>query len=107
MDITPIIVVPVIFATFYGIVHLLVRRQERLLIIEKGQDMPKLQTNTLFSALKLGMFLVGIGFGFLVGNILSHTTALTQEVSYFSMIFIFGGIALIAGHLIEKKKIED
>ena len=54
--------------------------------------------------LKIGMLLVGIALGILIGSIIDEYTTLPSEVGYFSMIFLFGGLALIANSLIEKKK---
>lgn len=99
-----IVALVVIFTTIYGVVKLLVHRKERLIMIEKGTNMPEIKgEELLFSALKYGIFFIGIGIGVLVANILGVTTKLQSEVAYFSMIFLFGGIALVVAHFIERK----
>lgn len=91
------------FAMVYGIVYLILRRKERLALLEKGQ------TATIFESakrgplnLKWGMLFIGIGVGILLGRILSEFTALGEEESFFSMIFLFGGISLVLFHFIAK-----
>ncbi len=84
-----------------------VRRRERLTLIEKGMDASIFSTkenNNSFVSLRFGMLFIGVGFGVLMGNILSVTTSLDEEVAYFSMVFLGGGIALVANYLIEKKE---
>lgn len=99
-----VLILAVIFSALYGIIKLLVRRKERLMMIEKGTDMPEIREEEfMFSALKFGIFFIGIGLGVLAANILSVTTKLESEVAYFSMIFLFGGIALVMAHFIERK----
>ena len=99
-----VLILAVIFSALYGVIKLLVRRKERLIMIEKGTDMPKIREEEfVFSALKFGIFFIGIGLGVLAANILSVTTKLESEVAYFSMIFFFGGIALVIAHFIERK----
>jgi uncharacterized membrane protein YiaA len=75
-------------------------------LIEKGADASLFQEwyEKTFSVLKWGMFLVGIGIGILVGNILAVSTNLEEPVPYFSMILLFGGGSLIAYHLIERNR---
>ena len=81
------------------------RNKERMALIEKGADASIFKTGRKsFSVLKWGMFLVGVGIGILVGNILAVSTNLEEPVPYFSMILLFGGGSLIAYYLIEKKK---
>jgi hypothetical protein len=89
------------FAMIFGIVYILVRRKERLSMIEKGVD------STLFKnksnvpgELKWGLLSVGIGVGILLGKIFSSYTRLGEEASYFSMICLLGGISLVAYHFI-------
>jgi uncharacterized membrane protein YfcA len=81
------------------------RNKERLALIEKGADASLFKIKGAFSAtLKYGMFLMGVGIGILVGNIVAVSTSLEEVVAYFSMILLFGGASLIAYYLIEKKK---
>ena len=99
-----ILIVAVIFATIYGVIKLLVRRKERIAMIEKGTSLPEIKGEEFsFSSLKFGIFFIGIGLGVLAANILTVTTTLDKEVAYFSMVFLFGGMALIIDHLIEGK----
>jgi hypothetical protein len=105
--ISNVLIVAVIFAVVYGIIKLIIRRKERLIVIEKGSNLPEMKNEEFsFSALKFGIFFIGIGLGVLSANILTATTTLDSEVAYFSMIFLFGGISLIIAHLFDKKKNE-
>jgi hypothetical protein len=105
--ISNVLIVAVIFATFYGIIKLFVRKKERLAMIEKGNNVPEMKSDEFsFSTLKFGIFFTGIGLGVLVANILIVTTSLDKEVAYFAMIFLFGGISLVIAHLFERKKSE-
>jgi hypothetical protein len=100
-----VLLTAIVFATIYGIVQLLIRRKERHMLIEKGANMPEFKSDLpAFSGIKFGLFFVGIGIGVLAGSILAATTVLEKEVSYFSMIFLFGGIALVISHFVEKNK---
>jgi predicted MFS family arabinose efflux permease len=100
----PITVFGAIFGIFY--VYISARNKERMSMIEKGADASMFVTKRKYSAmtLKIGMLLVGIALGILIGSIIDEYTTLPSEVGYFSMIFLFGGLALIANSLIEKKK---
>jgi len=94
----------IVFSAIYGVLKLLVRRKERLIMIEKGANMPEIKgEESMFSTLKFGIFFIGVGLGVLVANILCVTTKLESEVAYFSMIFLFGGMALLIAHFVEKK----
>jgi len=106
-QISNVLIVTVIFAAIYGIVKLFIRRKERLMLIEKGSDIPDMKSEEFsFSSLKFGIFFTGIGLGVLVANVLTLKTNLDSEVAYFSMVFLFGGLFLIIAHLIEEKKKE-
>lgn len=103
-QLSEVLTAAIVFAAIYGVIKLLVRRKERLVMVEKGTGMPPLKAEEgLFSPLKFGIFFIGIGLGVLVANILCVTTKLETEVAYFSMIFLFGGIGLVIAHFIEKK----
>ena len=97
------------FACVFGIFYLFIRKKERLTMIERGVDPMIFQKETgSYSTLKWGLFCLGIGLGILTGNVLASTTTMGEEVSYFSMIFMFGGISLIINHFLsgrlEKKQ---
>ncbi|NJK94190.1 MAG: hypothetical protein HC905_03975 [Bacteroidales bacterium] len=100
-----IMMAAVVFTAIYGVVQLFVKRKERIMLIEKGATPPpEMKSDFLtFSSLKFGTFFIGIGLGILIANILTVSTALDQEVAYFSMVFLFGGLALVIHHLMEKK----
>ncbi|MDQ3050598.1 MAG: hypothetical protein M3Q95_06900 [Bacteroidota bacterium] len=103
------ILIPIsMFLCTFGImyVYFTTRHKERLSMIEKGADptlfhSKKGQSN---ATMRIGMFLVGIALGILTGNILTETTSLDEEVAYFSMIFLFGGISLILYYMIIERK---
>jgi len=103
----------IVFASIFGVlyVYFSTRNKERMALIEKGADASLFATKsnhrTNFT-LKFGMLAVGIGIGILVASILENYTTLEEEVAYPSMIFLFGGLFLIANALIEKKdKVEE
>jgi hypothetical protein len=109
------IIVPIaIFGTIFGILYVFftTRNKERLALIEKGADAslfasPKRINNNKTFALKAGMFLVGIALGLLLGNVIAETTRLKEEVAYFSMTFLCGGLSLIIFYFLEKKMIKE
>lgn len=82
---------------------------EKLLMIEKGVD-PSLFANKKRSTsgtLRTALLLVGIGFGFLGGQIwdsLISTGFDDNPLPYFTMIFIFGGLGLLTAYIVEEKK---
>ena len=80
------------------------RNKERMALIEKGADAKLFKTKgSRLTTLKWGMLLIGVGVGILFGNIIANSTSLLEEVSYFSMIFLFGGGSLISYYLIAGK----
>ncbi len=94
-----------LFAMIYGIVYLSVRRKERMALIESGQDAKIFNMESNVSpSLKFGLLLIGLALGALIGNILEEATALDNEVAYFSMILLFGGIGLLIYYYIGRKK---
>ncbi|MBN1251329.1 MAG: hypothetical protein JXR51_16070 [Bacteroidales bacterium] len=105
------ILVPIsLFASIVLIMFLFytTRNKERLALIEKGADANLFKSKSRgFPTLKIGMFLVGIGLGVLFGNIIANYTSLIEQTAYFSMIFLFAGLALVVNYLIEGKKLAD
>lgn len=77
---------------------------ERMAIIEKGLS-PELfkKESAASGTLRAALLLIGIGVGFLMGVWLDRAFDL-DEVGYFSMLFIFGGLGLGIAYLIEEKK---
>ena len=76
---------------------------EKMAIIEKGlsPDLFKKERSTS-GALRSGLLLIGAGVGLLMGYWLDRTFDM-EEVAYFSMLFIFGGVGLGLAYLIEEK----
>lgn len=118
----------IVFATIYGLFELIVRRKERMYIIEKLSD--KLdgsylhgsmlpinldRTRFSFSALKVGCLLCGIGLGLLVGFFLQLNISFYRNdidiyresqfisAAYGSCTLLFGGLGLIISFIIENK----
>ena len=93
-----------IFGVFY--VFLTTRNKERLSMIEKGADASMFMTKKQNKGytLKFGMLAIGVAIGLLVGSIIAESTNLPEEIGYFSMIFLFGGLALVVNHFLEEKR---
>jgi hypothetical protein len=83
--------------------------EERMAMIEKGVDpslfATKRKTNSS-GPLRASLLLIGGGLGLLLGYYLDHTYGM-EEVAYFSMLFIFGGLGLGAAYLVEEKKMKQ
>ena len=82
---------------------------EKMAIIDKGLD-PALFKSTknwpTSSALRFGLLLIGAGLGLVMGHWLDRAFDM-EEVGYFSMLFIFGGLGLLLAYLIEEKKLKE
>lgn len=94
-----------IFAILY--VYWTTRTKERLALIEKGADATIFKTgSSKFALLKWGIFLIGLAIGVITGFALSNVV--NEVVAFFTMIFFFGGVALITAHFftnaLEKKE---
>ncbi len=89
-----------------GFVFFTSRHRERMALIEKGADPSIFHTRkTGRSTLKWGLLFVGVALGILMGAILTATIpGIREETANFSMIFLFGGLALIVNHLLEQKE---
>jgi L-cystine uptake protein TcyP (sodium:dicarboxylate symporter family) len=102
-----VLITIVIFGAFFGIgyVFLVTRHRERMTMLERGVDAsvfaPPRQSFSL--TLKFGMLFVGIALGVLAGYGLHQSYGLAEEVAFVSMVFLLGGLALIANFLIERK----
>jgi hypothetical protein len=76
---------------------------ERMAIIDKGLS-PELfkKDRSTSGALRASLLLIGAGVGLLMGFGLDSAFDM-EEVAYFSMILIFGGLGLGMAYLIEEK----
>jgi len=92
------------FASIVLIVYLVIRRKERMAILEKGLSAEIFEKRKQASeTLKWGMLLIGIGAGIIIGRILDQATSMGEEASFFSMVFLCGGISLVWYHFLAKK----
>lgn len=105
----PIVAIVFSHSLAFGVlfIYLRNRNRERMLMIEKGVD-PSIylqkKGSSSSTALKYGLFLIGIAIGIIMGAVLTQTTSMVDGFAYLSMILLFGGIGLMAYYLIERKK---
>jgi len=98
----------IIFAAVALIVYVSQKHKERMTLIKKGEHAGKVQFKDNKSELfTVGLFLVGIALGFIVGSIVAKTGVLNSDISYVSMIMLFGGLALLINNLVQKKEAKD
>ncbi len=123
MDITPIFVCAIVFGCIYKIFELFVRKNERLRIIDKVEQigaLPAVDTRKLtslfsepsdnrFTALRWGLLAVGIGIG-----LVCYVTASVCESSIrenwklestlcSALVLLGGGLGLVIAFIIENK----
>ena len=104
MDLTEVFVPAIVFIAIAYILKAWMDHREKMRLIQKGGDMPNYEvTKPFFSGLKLAGVLIGFGVGMLIGNLLSIFTLIPEQIAYFSMILLFGGLSIIIFHLLEKK----
>ena len=106
MEAVPIII-SVVFMLSTTTMIVFIRKftnEERMAMIEKGADAKLFKSQRGFIALRFGLLLIGAGIGLLVGSILENTYRMEEEVAYFSMLFLFGGLGLSASHYLETKQ---
>ncbi|MEA3504919.1 MAG: DUF6249 domain-containing protein [Bacteroidota bacterium] len=107
MDLEAVFILMVIFGSIITIIYLQIRKKERMALLQSGKDASFFDSNnkkttTSSSSLKYGLLLVGVGLGILIANILVASAIMGEDVAYFSMIFIFGGIALLTDFFISR-----
>jgi len=81
---------------------------ERMAMIQKGinpGNVSRQRTNPS-GTLRFALLAIGAGVGLLVGNVLETTTSLDDEVAYFSMVLLFGGLGLLTAYLLQSKQEE-
>lgn len=99
--------VPIVSVISIAIMVVFLRKfqnEERMSMIDKGQNPfdQKRVSNTSFP-LRSALLLIGVGLGLFLGYFLDENTRM-EEVAYFSMLLICGGIGLGISYLIEEKK---
>ena len=102
--------VPIIISLGAFIMVIFLRRfekEERLKMIEHGMDPHSGVQKRRGGGLKFALVAIGVGLGLLIGSILDSSGIVYEEVAYFSMAFIFGGLGLLGGYLLEAKKIKE
>ena len=101
----PGIFVPIaFFAMIFGIVYIVVRKKERMLLIQRGADASSFESKKNgIATLKWGLLFLGIGTGILLGRVFAAYTCLGEEASYFSMICLFGGLSLVIFHVLARQ----
>lgn len=111
MELVSIITILCSFGFVPLLVYLTQRHRERKALIESGQSAEMLVSrkdcNEQNSSLKYGLVLVGLAIGILLGSILATYSAMAEEAAYFSMIFLFGGIALLSYYIYNKSQTKD
>jgi hypothetical protein len=76
------------------------QNDENMAMIAKGITLPQKTSHEVnpSHSLRWGFVLVGFGIGLLMGSLLKSLTNLEGEIAHFSMIFIFGGLGLLASY---------
>lgn len=92
------IIIPLsFFATVFGIIYIILsaRNRERMAMIEKGAD-PKIFSTKKMpgSVMRIALLLLGIGLGFVVGELLHKFAHLEEGLIHISSALLFGGIGL-------------
>jgi hypothetical protein len=105
IELTPIFILTIIFGFVYGIIQLNIQHKEKKLFLERGADPATFQVpkTSKATSLRYGLLLIGIALGIFMGDLMSKSADMQQEAAYFSMVFLFGGIALVISYFLEKK----
>ena len=102
------VMIPIILIICVMIMVIYIRKyenEERMSMIDKGVDPANFikKARDTSGALRAALLLIGAGTGLLLGYFLDRQYDM-EEVGYFSMLLICGGIGLGAAYLIEEKK---
>ncbi len=98
-----------LFGCIFGVIYIFLttRNKERLALIEKGTDASLFKMGfdkRIYGiiSLHIALLAIGIGIGVLLGNMLENS-GMDDDTAYPAMIFICGGIGLLAGFFISRK----
>ncbi|HEX8529624.1 MAG TPA: DUF6249 domain-containing protein [Cytophagales bacterium] len=105
------ILVPIAF--FIGVFTMIIflrkyENDERMAMIAKGMNpvnTTKLKINPS-GTLRFALLAIGAGVGLVVGSMLEKANLVEEEVAYFSMVLLFGGMGLLVSYLIQLKQDE-
>ena len=109
MDVAALgVMIPVIMIISVVVMVIYIRKytnEERMAMIDKGVDPSNFvrSTRDTSGALRASLLLIGAGVGLQLGYFLDRSFDM-EEVGYFSMLFICGGVGLGAAYMIEEKK---
>ncbi|MCD6347508.1 MAG: hypothetical protein J7L96_08835 [Bacteroidales bacterium] len=105
-----------LFASAFGIFYMffITRNKERMAIIDHGNNVSfskekrepreKRSYGSIKLALKFGMFLIGIGVGFVVAVLLDQAFVIKEiEIFIIGIVFIFGGLGLVSGYFLGRR----
>jgi hypothetical protein len=101
------VMVPIILIICVMVMVIYIRKyenEERMSMIDKGIDPATFikRARDTSGALRASLLLIGAGTGLLLGYFLDRSYDM-DEVGYFSMLLICGGIGLGAAYVIEEK----
>lgn len=104
------VIVLIIFGSMFAVIYVFLstRNKERLALIEKGADAKLFKsgpsTNNVggIVVVNIACLAIGIGIGVLLGSLL-HMSGMEEEIAMPSMIFICGGVGLLAGFFASRK----
>jgi hypothetical protein len=94
-----------ITSVILGSIYLKNRNQERMAILAKGEDPSMFKESfkpSKNTSLKIGILFISIAVGIILGFVVESNFFLPEGVAYFSGIFLFGGIGLLIGAIIDK-----
>ena len=99
----------IVFGTCFAVLYVFftTRNKERLALIEKGADATLFKSGpgkNMFGTaiLNIALLAIGIGIGVLIASYL-QMSGMDEEVAFGSMIFICGGLGLLAGFFASRK----
>ena len=78
--------------------------EERMAMIAKGLDPNIFKPKRAPVDLRYALVAIGASLGLLMGNLLEANTGVNDEIAYFSMLLLFGGLGLVVAYLIQQKK---
>ncbi len=112
---TEVLVPIALFAMTFGIVYVVAtaKHRQRMAMIDKGMDPGGLSDREVpMRGLRNGLFMIGVGLGLFFGYLMDlnmPTNGMDGDLGdtplpYFIMVLLFGGLALVAHHLIVRRK---